>query len=179
MSLLNIFRFKPKPCPSCRTISPGLHRVQSGLRHGNVTEQLCTSCLMARLGTEIRGKSILFIEPLTSDFYCYAPFGGADNQGLTQHRVRLALASLIPKCADCSARSHHLWMPLGDLDEVAMQKLARNAYCSIPCEPGRWKETVSLCDAHVLERFRDYIEHKRYFFLTFGLPVGGDSGYYS
>ena len=179
MSFLDIFRSKPKQCTSCRDASPGLHQVYSGLRHGSVTDQLCTSCLISRLETGIHGKRILFIEPLTTDGYCYAPFGEIGNQGLTQARVRLALSSLAPKCPDCASEPHHLWMPLSDLDESAMQKQTRGDYYSIPSEPAQWKQTVSLCDAHLAARFRDCIERKRYFFLTFRFPESGDSGYYA
>lgn len=179
MSFLDIFRSKPKQCTSCRNISPGLHSVYSGLRHGSVTDQLCTSCLISRLETAIHGRRILFVEPLTTDGYCYAPFGEVGNQGLTQDRVRLALSSLAPKCADCASEPHHLWMPLSDLDESAMKKQTRGDYYSIPSEPTQWKQTVSLCDAHVASRFRDYVERERYFFLTFRFPEGGDSGYYA
>jgi hypothetical protein len=179
MSFLDIFRSKPKQCTSCRDTSDGLHHVYSGLRGGSVTDQLCTSCLISRLETEVRGKHILFVEPLTTDCYCYAPFGEAGNQGLNQDRVRLALSSLAPKCGACSAEPHHLWMPSSDLDESAMQKQTRGDYYSIPSEPARWKQTASLCNAHVAARFRDYIERKRYFFLTFRFPEGGNSGYYA
>ena len=179
MGILDIFRSKPKPCTACRNTSPGLHHIYSGLRRGTITDQLCTNCLISRLGTEIRGKSILFIEPLTSDGYCYAPFGEIENQGLTQERVRLALSSLAPKCADCVSEPHHLWMPLSDLGDGAMQKQPPDAYYSIPSEPSRWKETVTLCDAHMLVRFRDGIERKRYFFLTFRFPSEAASGYYA
>ncbi len=127
----------------------------------------------------MRGRNILFIEPLTTDGYCYTPFGEVGNQGLTQDRVRLALASLAPKCADCPSKPRHLWMPLNDLDDEAMQQQPHNAYYPIPSEPSLWKETVSLCDEHLLERFRDYIERKRYFFGTFRFPSGADSGYYA
>jgi len=179
MSFLDLFRSKPKQCTSCPNSSPGLHRIYSGLRGGSITDELCPSCLISRLETGIRGKRILFIEPLTTDGYCYAPFGEIGNQGLTQERVRLALASLASKCVDCSSEPHHLWMLLGDLDESAMQKQARGHYYSIPAEPASWKQTASLCDAHAAARFRNYIEQKRYFFLTFRFPEGGDSGYYS
>ena len=179
MSLFNLFRAKPKPCTSCGEVSPGLHEVYSGLRHGAVTDRLCTACLISRLCTAIVGKSILFIEPLVSDAYCFAPFGGVGNQGLVEERVCLALAALAPKCADCSSAPRHLWMPLTDLDEAAMEAQPRHEYYSIPCEPGRWKETVSLCDEHIAARFREYIERKRYYFLTFRFPSEGDSGYYS
>jgi hypothetical protein len=179
MSFFDIFRSKPKQCTSCRDISPGLHQVYSGLRHGSVTDQLCTSCLISRLQTGIRGKRILFIEPLTTDGYCYAPFGEVGNRGLTQDRVRLALSSLAPKCADCTSEPHHLWMPLSDLDESAMEKQSRGDYYSIPSEPAHWKQTVPLCDEHVAAKIRNYIERKHYFFLTFRFPEGGDSGYYA
>jgi len=134
---------------------------------------------MARLATAIRGKRILFIEPLTTDGYCYAPFGEVGNRGLTQDRVRLALSSLAPKCADCASEPHHLWMPLADLDERAMEQQSRGDYYSIPSEPVQWKQTVSLCDAHVAARFRDCFERKRYFFRAFRFPEGGGSGYYA
>lgn len=178
MSFFDIFRSKPRECTSCQSASPGLHRVYSGLRHGNVTDKLCTSCLISRLQTGIRGKRILFFEPLTTDGYCYTPLGEVGNQGLNRDRVRLALSSLGSKCADCSSEAHHLWMPLGDLDECAMEKQTRGDYYLIPSEPAHWKQTVSLCDAHVAARFRDYIERKRCFFLTFRFPEGGDSGCY-
>jgi len=179
MSFLNIFRSQPKQCTSCRDNSAGLHRVYSGLRHGTITDQLCTNCLVSRLGTAIRGNNLLFIEPLTTDGYCFAPFGEVGNQGLTQDRVRLALASLAPKCADCSSEPHHLWMPLSDLDDKAMQQQPHNAYYPIPSEPSLWKETISLCDEHLTSRFRNYIERKRYFFLTFRFPSEANSGYYA
>ncbi|HKD24657.1 MAG TPA: hypothetical protein VKC66_01895 [Xanthobacteraceae bacterium] len=176
MNFLDIFRSKPRQCTSCRDISSGLHRVYSGLRRGSITDQLCTNCLVSRLEAEIRGKRILFIEPLTTDAYCYFPFGEVGNQGLTQYRVRLALSSLAPACADCSLEPHHLWMPLTDLDDSAMQK--QRIGDAIPSEPAFWRDTVSLCDGHAAARVRDYIERKRYFFLTFRFPEGGDSGYY-
>jgi len=176
MSFLNIFRSKPRQCTSCREISAGLHRVYSGLRRGSITDQLCTTCLVSRLEAEIRGKRILFIEPLTTDGYCYFPFGEVGNQGLTQDRVRLALSSLAHACADCSLEPHHSWMPLTDLDDGAMQK--QRIGDAIPSEPACWRDTVSLCDGHAAARVRDYIERKRYFFLTFRFPEGGDSGYY-
>lgn len=179
MSFLNVFRSKPKQCTSCRDTCPGLHRVYSGLRGGIVIDQLCTNCLISRLETEINGKRILFVEPLTTDGYCYVPFGEVGNQGLTQERVRLALSSLAPKCADCSSEPHHLWMPLNDLDEDAMQQQTKGDYYPIPSQPTCWTETISLCDAHAMARFRDYIERKRYFLRTFRFPEGGDSGYYS
>jgi len=179
MSLFDIFRSKPKQCTSCWGTFPRLHRVYSGLRHGAVTDQLCTGCLISRLETRIQGTHILFIEPLTTDGYCCAPFGDVGNQGLTQDRVRLALSSLEPKCADCASEPHHLWMLLSDLDESAMEKQPNGRYCSIPGEPVQWKQTVSLCDKHVAARFRDYLERKSYFFLTFRFPEGGDAGYYS
>jgi hypothetical protein len=52
----------------------------SDIRNGAVTDQLCTNCLISRLAMEIRGKSILFVEPLTMDGYCYAPSGDVGNQ---------------------------------------------------------------------------------------------------
>ena len=179
MSLLDLFRPKPKHCTACRDASPGLHHVFSGVRRGGDTDRLCTRCLISRLEAGIRGKRILFIEPLVSDGYAYSAFGEVDNQGLTQDRVRLALSSLAPKCVECASEPHHLWMPLDDLDESAMEQQARGQYYSIPSEPACWKQTVSLCDAHVTARFRDYIERKRYFFLNFRFPEGGDSGYFA
>ena len=179
MSFLDIFRFKPKQCTSCRDTSPGLHSIYPGLRNGSVTDQLCTNCLISRLNAVIHGKCILFIEPLTTDGYCYAPVGEDGNHGLLQDRVHLALSALAPKCADCVSEPHHLWMPLSDLDESAMEKQTRGEYYAIPSEPARCKQTVSLCDTHIAARFRVYIERKRYFFLTFRFPEGGDSGYYS
>ena len=179
MNFPDIFRSKPRQCTSCRAISRCLHCVYAGLRRGSITERLCTNCLISRWESEIGGKGILFIEPLTTDCYCYFPFGEVGNQGLTQDRVRLALSSLALRCADCSSVPHHLWMPLRDLDESAMQKQTRGGYYSIPSEPACWRDTVSLCDGHAAARLRDYIERKRYAFLTFRFPEGGDSGYYS
>lgn len=179
MSITEIFHSKPKQCTSCRNTSTRLHRIYSGLRHGIETDRLCTNCLISRLGKEIRGRSILFIKPLTSDGYCYFPFGEVENQGLTQDRVRLALSSLASKCADCSSEPRHIWMPLSDLDDGAMQKQPSTAYYPIPSEPARWKQTVSLCDEHMLHRFRDFIDQKRWFFLTFRFPSSSDAGYYA
>jgi len=178
MGFLNIFRSKPRQCTACRQSSPGLHQVYSGLRNGAVTDQLCTNCLISRLAAEIRGKNILFIEPLTTDGYCYFPFGDVGNQGQTQDRVHLALSSLAPKCANCSSVPRHAWMPLADLDDSAMRKQPPKSYYPIPLQSTAWKETVSLCDDHLSVRFRDFIEQKRFFFLTFRFPSGLDSGYY-
>src|SRR5262249_3768093 len=112
---------------------------------------------------EIRGKRILFIEPLTTDAYCYFPFGEVGNQGLTQYRVRLALSSLAPACADCSLEPHHLWMPLTDLDDSAMQK--QRIGDAIPSEPAFWRDTVSLCDGHAAEEFGITLSGSVIFFL--------------
>ena len=179
MNLPDVFHSKFKQCTSCRDFSTGLHRVYSGLRHGEETDRLCTNCLISRLETEIRGKNILFIEPLTSDGYCYFPFGEVENQGLTQDRVRLALSSLAFKCADCSSEPRHIWMPLSDLDDIAMQKQPTTAYYPIPSEPALWKQTISLCDEHLPRRFRDFIDPKRWFFRTFRIPSLSDAGYYA
>jgi hypothetical protein len=179
MNFLDIFRSKAGQCTSCRAISPCPHCVYAGLRRGSITDRLCTNCLISRLEAEIRGKGILFIEPLTTDGYCYFPLGEVGNQGLTQDRVRLALSCLAPMCADCSSVPYHLWMPLRDLDESAMQKQTRGGYYPIASEPACWRDTVSLCDGHAAARLRDCIERKRYAFLTFRFPQGGDSGYYS
>ncbi len=179
MSLRDIFRSKPKQCTSCKGFSAGLHRVYSGLRHGEETDRLCTNCLISRLETEIRDKSILFIEPLTSDGYCYFPFGEIENQGLTQARVRLALSSLASKCADCSSEPHHIWMPWSDLDDGAMQKQPSTAYYPIPSESALWKQTISLCDEHMSHRFRVFIGQKGWFFRTFRFPSSSAAGYYA
>ena len=179
MSITELFHSKPKPCTACRHPSTRLHRVYSGLSGGAETDRLCTGCLISRLGAEIRDRSILFIEPLTADGYCYAPFGEAGNQGLVQDRVRLALASLAAKCADCSSVPRHLWMPLSDLDDEAMRQQPPNAYYPIPSKPAFWQETVSLCDEHLLGRLREYVERKQFYFGTFRFPSGTDSGYYA
>lgn len=178
MSFRDIFHSKPKRCTSCRDFSAGLHRVYSGLRHGEETDRLCTNCLISRLETEIRGKSILFIEPLTSDGYCYFPFGEVENQGFTETRVRLAFSSLASKCADCSLEPSHIWMPWSDLDDGAMQKQPATAYYPIPSEPVLWKQTVSLCDEHMMQKFRDFIDQKCWFFGTFRYPSSLGAGYY-
>ena len=179
MSITQLFRAKPKPCTSCGSASARLHRIYSGLRRGTEADRLCTNCLISRFGKEIQGRRILFIEPLTSDGYCFFPYGEVENQGLTQDRVRLALSSIASKCADCSSEPRHIWMPLSDLDDGAMRKQPSIAYYPIPSEPGCWKQTVSLCDAHLLQRFRDFIDQKRWFFLTFRFPSSPESGYYA
>jgi hypothetical protein len=143
MSLLDLFRAKPKVCTACGNPTPGLHHVYPGLRGGEETERLCTRCLLAQLGQKIQGKTILFVEPITSDGYCYAPPGEVGHLGLTQERVGMALGALGSKCAVCTSKPQHLWMPLNDLDETAMEKQARTDYWSIPTEPSKWKETLN------------------------------------
>lgn len=177
MSFRDIFSSKKK-CTVCAKPSLGLHRVYTGVRNGSLSDQLCSDCLVSRLGIEIRGKSILFIEPLTTDGYCYAPFGDVSNQGLTRDRVHLALSSLASQCAVCSSVPNHLWMPLNDLDDAAMQKQPQNAYYPIPSEPALWKSSVSLCHKHLPIKIREYIDGKRCYFRTFRFPSGLDSGYY-
>jgi len=179
MGLLDIFRPKPKPCTGCGREVRGRHQVYSGLRHGALVDELCTDCLLSRLEEEIRGRRIVWIEPLTRDGYCYSPYGEIENEGLTEERVKLALASLGGQCADCGAEPHHLWMPLGDLDEEAMEKQEQYKYFQIPLKPADWQGTVPLCDQHAVARLRADVEAKGYVFLTFRFPAGGNEGYYS
>jgi hypothetical protein len=94
--ILGIFRPQPRKCSSCLDLSPGVHQVWSGQRAGHLTEKLCTKCLTARLATAIRGKTIVFVEPLTSDSYCYTPATGTATLSLS--RMQLALSAL-PPCA--------------------------------------------------------------------------------
>lgn len=178
MSFIDFFRPKPKPCTTCGNMSAGLHEVYSSLRHGRVTDKLCTSCLLARLGTLIRGRSILFTEPLTSDGYCFTPLGEVDFEGLPRDRASLALSSRSARCADCTAESRHLWMPLDDLDETAMERLPANKYAPIALEPGQWKNVASLCDEHIAIKLQDYITKKHYWFLNFRFPAEESSGIY-
>jgi hypothetical protein len=177
MGLFDLFRRKPKPCTACGILSPGLHRVYSGIAGGEETDRLCTTCLIAQLEPHLRGKSIVFIEPLTTDGYVYWPLV-AMQERLAQRRAELALASLGPKCAACSSPPRHLWMPQEDLDEEAMETLSRRDYWSIPSEPAAWKSTLPLCDEHILSQLRVYIEQRRYYFLTFRFPDSTECGYY-
>jgi hypothetical protein len=179
MSLLDMFRSKPKQCTSCGNPSPGLHVVYSGQRGGKETDRLCTQCLVSRLAEAIKDRRVLFTEPLTSDGYGFYPFGEVENLGLTQERVRLALSSPPAKCADCPSERRHVWMPLGDLDEGAMQGQPGNQYYPIPSEPALWKQSVPLCTEHMAQRLHDFLDQKGWHFLTFRFPSSPGDGYYS
>jgi hypothetical protein len=177
VSFLDMFRPRPKKqCTSCSTVRVGLNDVYSGSRGGDLTDQLCEDCLASRLKREIRGRKILFIEPLVMDGYCYFPFGEDENKGVTEERVRLALSSLARTCIACAAEPHYLWMPFNDLDEEEMNK--QEGYPPLPQEPSRWQGTVSLCDTHITARLRDYLKEKKGFFGTFRFPAGANAGYY-
>jgi hypothetical protein len=178
MSLLDMFRSKPKPCTSCGNPSPGLHVVYSGQRGGKETDRLCTQCLVSRLAAAIEDRRVLFIEPLTADGYCFFAFGEVENLGLTQERVRLALSSPAATCADCPLEGRHVWMPLGDLDDPAMQRLPASEYYAIPSEPRLWKQSIPLCDEHMARRLREFIDRKGWHFLTFRFPASAGDGYY-
>lgn len=179
MGLFDIFRSKPKQCSSCKMSSPGLHVIYSGLSSGNEIGRICTNCLISSLRKEITEKKILFIEPITGDGYCYSPIGDITNQGITLERVQLSLAALRPMCVSCSKPANHLWMPLKELDDHLMEKRKAGEYYPIPSEPHKWNATIHFCDDHIIEAFREYISQKKYYFLTFRFPMGGDSGYYS
>jgi hypothetical protein len=179
MSLLDMFRSKPRQCTSCGNPSAGLHVVYSGQRRGNETGRLCTHCLIARLASEIGDRRVLFIEPLTSDGYCFFPFGEVENLGLTQERVRLSLSSPAAKCAECQSGGRHVWMPVGDLDDEAMERQPANAYYPIPSEPRRWKQSVPLCTEHMAGRFGAFLDQKGWHILTFRFPAAPGDGYYS
>ena len=176
MGLLDLFRSKPKPCTTCAQLSPGLHRVYSGLRHGDETDRLCTNCLMARLASEVRGKSILFTEPVTMDGYCFTPL--SESTPLNGERIRESLASLGPRCASCSLPPRHLWMPSADLDWDWMNGLRVPDFCTIPAEPARWTETRSLCDEHLVSGLRVFIDGTKEYFGTVRFPSSESSGYY-
>lgn len=178
LGLLDLFRAKPKPCTACAQLSPGVHRVYSGLRHGDETDRLCTKCLLARLASEIRGKSILFTEPLTIDGYCFTPLESSERTPLGDERIRKSLASLGPRCANCSLPPRHLWMPLADLDGDEMESLHRREYCTIPADPARWTETKSLCDEHLISALRAFIDGTKEYFGTFRFPSSDSSGHY-
>ncbi len=177
MNFFNLFQAKPKHCTSCGNISPGLHEIYSGIRDGQNIDQLCTTCLIARLGSQVQGKNILFIEPAITDYYTYTPLNEVNSQ-LAKSQIQLALATIGDKCAICSKPSSHLWMPQEDIDFEAMESQSANNYYSIPTNPPAWKGTVALCDEHIVEQLRDYIESKRNYFLTFRFPDSSSAGYY-
>jgi hypothetical protein len=56
-----------KVCTACRRESRGLRCVYSGLSHGEEVDRLCTSCLLSRLEPLLRGKHVIFVEPLLPD----------------------------------------------------------------------------------------------------------------
>jgi hypothetical protein len=178
MSLLDMFRSKPKQCTSCGNPSSGLHVVYSGQRGGKETDRLCTECLVSRLAVDIRDRRVLFTEPLTSDGYSFTPFGEVGNTGLTQERVRLALSSSAATCADCSSERRHVWMPLGDLDDGAMQRQPSSEYYPIPLEPHLWKQSVPLCTKHMAQRLGAFLHQKGWHILTFRFPASPGDGYY-
>lgn len=180
MGLLDLFRSAPKPCTSCRAEFPKLHGIWSGLRGGEETDRLCTSCWTERLGREIRGKQVLFFEPMVVDSYCFTPLDELEND-FVRDRIVLALESLGPKCARCSSRPVHLWLPLDDTDEEEMNMAnsrSRTHHWFIPSEPARWTGAVALCDQHLPQHLRAYLEEKRDTFLTFRFPDSSASGAY-
>jgi hypothetical protein len=179
MGFLDIFRGKPKQCTSCGRPSDGLHGVFSGQRRGAETDRLCTECLLSRLDPEIARRNILFIEPLTTDSYCYFPFGEVENRGLTEVRVRLALASLPCKCASCASAARHIWMPLSDLDNDSMNAQPNSEYYPIPSEPAHWRQSLQLCNGHMIGKLKAFVGEKGWSFLTFRFPSSSGDGYYS
>jgi hypothetical protein len=178
MSVFDIFRPKPKPCSSCGKTTRSLHNVWSGLRNGELSGKLCTACLISKLQLQIKGKNILFIEPLTMDAYCFTPLDDNMTGKLTRERTKLALTSLDKKCAQCSSSPQHLWMQREELDEEAMEQQAENAYYSIPSLPSSWKTTESLCEKHLLETLKQYIEKSGSCFGTFRFPNASKLGFY-
>lgn len=179
MGLLDLFRPKPKPCSACLGLSPGLHRVWSGLRHGEETDRLCTPCLIERLAPAIRGKRLLFTEPSVIDSYCFTSIGELCGQGLVEERVGLALDSIGSKCAKCTVRPQHLWLSQDDLDWDAMNGQRMHEGCwTLPLEPSGWSGALPLCDAHVALHLREYLEGKRDYFGTFRFPDSSASGFY-
>jgi len=69
-------------------------------------------------------------------------------------------------------------MPQEDLDQIAMEKQIAKDYWSIPSQPSSWTGTIAFCDEHVVLRLQQYIEQRKYWFLTFRFPDLSEYGYY-
>lgn len=177
MGLRNIFARRPKVCTGCSTPGPGLHTVWSGLRKGSPEAKLCTTCLLRQLEERLPGRSVLFIEPLTSDSYVYELISELPA-GEVRDRITRALQSRAGRCADCFKASEHLWVPQSDLDFGFMKQLPASGYYSIPKEAANWLGARAFCSKHAVEFVRTYLEEHRYFFLTVRFPEGSGPGYY-
>ena len=125
----------------------------------------------------MQGKNILFIEPAITDYFTYAPLDQIRGP-LAKPKIQSAMAMIGSKCAVCDKKSTHLWMSQNDLDYEAMETLPTGEYYNIPYDPTLWKETLTLCDEHIIAQCRDLIESKRISFLTFSFPDSSSSGCY-
>jgi len=177
MSVFSLFKPKSKVCSVCGLSFPKCHNIYSDLKHGKKVAELCSNCLVSELNNKIKGKSIVFFEPLSEDSYCYSKMDEINNKAV-YNRILETIENIREKCDICSNAASHLWIPTEDLDEEEMENQKNDEYFNIPLPKNVRKHSKYYCDEHIKDHLFNYFDKKRVFFLTFRFPDSSKNGFY-